>query len=69
MDMNNPDYVMIYTTTIISISNTLKKLWITSDSHSYYIQTIHNYKEESINEKFITYVEPLLDGINNNALV
>ena len=37
--------------------------------HSYYIQTILNDKEQSINNIFIKYVEPLLDDINNPALV
>ena len=43
-DMHDSNYVMIYTTEIISISNTLKKLLIPLDLHSSYIQTIYNDK-------------------------
>ena len=44
MDMYDSDYVMTCTTAIPSISNTIKKLWIQSDLHSYYIKTIYNDK-------------------------
>ena len=37
--------------------------------YSYYVQTINNDKEEIINNIFSKYAEPLLDGINNPALV
>ena len=69
MDVQDSDYVIICTKGITSISNTLKKLWILSDLYSSYIQTIYKYKEESINNIFITYVEPLLDDINHPELV
>ena len=69
MDMHDSDYVMTCTTAIPSISNTLKKLWIQSDLNSYYIQTIYKYIGEIINNIFNKYVEPLLDDINNPALV
>ena len=37
--------------------------------HYSYIQTDYNDKGEIINNTFITYVEPLLDDFNNNALL
>ena len=43
--INDSDYVMTCTTSINSISNTLKKLWIQPDLHSSYIETIYNDKE------------------------
>ena len=67
--MYDSEYVMICTTSITSISNILNKLWIPSDLNSYYNKTIYDYREESINNIFITYVEPLLDNINHPALV
>ena len=69
MNMNDSDYVMIFTTEILSISTTLKKLWIQSDLNSSYNQTLYNDKQEIINNTFIIYVEPLLDDINHPALV
>ena len=69
MDTHDSDYVMICTTAIPPISNTLKKFWIPSYFHSSYIQTIYNNKYESINNTFIKNVEPLLDYINHPALV
>ena len=36
---------------------------------SSYIQTKYNDKEEIINNAFITFVEPLLDDINNPAFI
>ena len=68
MDMNDSEYVMICNTSTLSISNTLKKLWIPSDFHSSYIQTIYNYKEEIMNDIFIKYFETLLGIINHPAL-
>ena len=69
VNMHDSDYVMTFTKSIISISNTLKKLWIHSDLHSYYIQTIYSGKEEIINNVFIKYFETLLDDINHPELV
>ena len=45
------------------------KLWIQSDVHSSYNQTKYNDKEESTNNIFITYIEPLLYDINPPLLV
>ena len=44
IDMHDSDFFMTITTAIPSVSNTLNKLWIHSDLHSYYIQTMYNYK-------------------------
>ena len=69
MDIHDSDYVMNLTTSITSISNTLKKIWIQSEFHSSYIQTIYNEREESIKNISSTYVEPFLDDINHPTLV
>ena len=69
MDMNYSYYVNTCTTSIPSISNTLKKLSMQSDLHSYHIKTIYNYKEEIINKTFSTNVESLLYDLNNPALI
>ena len=45
------------------------KSWLKSSLLSYYIQTKYNEKDESINNMFSTYVEPLLNDINNPALL
>ena len=63
------DYVMTYITTILSISNNLKKLLFHSSLNSSCIQTKYNNKEEIVNNTFITYAEPLLNDINNPALI
>ena len=55
--------------TIKSISNTLKKLLFHKFLHYSYIQIEFNYREEIINNTFITYVELLLNGINHPELI
>ena len=45
------------------------KSWLKSSLLLYYIQTKYNEKEESINNMFSTYVEPLLNDINNPSLL
>ena len=67
--MHDLQYVMTFTTGIISIPKTLKKFSLQSDLHSSYFQTKYNSKEESINNKLITYLEPLLNYINYPTLV
>ena len=69
MYMHDSDYVMTCTNTIISISNTLKKLSLQSDLHSSYIQTKYNGKEEILNNILSTYIELLLNDINHPAMV
>ena len=68
-ETDNSDYVMTCINTIPSTSNTLKKLLLHKSLHYSYIQTDYNDKGEIINNTFITYVEPLLDDFNNNALL
>ena len=68
MDMHDSECVMTWTIVITYTSNTFKKFLLRSYLHYYYIQTIYNGKEESISNIFITYVEPLLNDINNDAL-
>ena len=67
--MLDSDYVMPCTMEITSISNTLKKFLLHSDLYQSYIQITYNGKEEKINKIFGTYVEPLLNDINNPALL
>ena len=54
---------------IVSISNTLKKLWLQSSLNDSYIQTKYNGEEEIINNIFSAYVGPLLKDTNNPALI
>ena len=67
-ETNNSDYVMTCINTILSTSNTLKKLLLHKSLLSSYIQTEYDYKEEIKNNTFITYVEPLLDDTNHPTL-
>ena len=60
---------MTCTTAITYISNTLKKLLLQYNLHSSYNQTKYIGEEEIIHNIFSTYVEPLLNYINNPALV
>ena len=56
-------------TSITSMSNTLKKLLLKSSSHSYYIQTKYNDKQEITNTIFSRYVKTLLNFINHPSLL
>ena len=67
-ETHDSDYDMNCNTNITSISNTLNNLWLQSSLHSSHIKTKYNGKEESINNIFSKYVEPLLNDINNPAL-
>ena len=69
IDMHDLDYVMTFSTGSISISKTLKKFSLQSDLHTSYFQTKYIGKEKSINNKLITYLEPLLNYINYPTLV
>ena len=55
--------------TIPFTSNTLNKFFLHKVLHCPYIQTYFNHKEGSINNTFITYVELLLEDINNTELL
>ena len=54
---------------LLSSFSIIKTLLLQSEFHSYYIQTIYSGKEESTNNIFSTYFEPLLNYINHPALV
>ena len=69
MDTHDSDYVTTCTTEISSISNNLKKLLLQSDLHLSYTKIINNGKQESIHKIFSKYDEPLLNAINDLALV
>ena len=68
-ETHDSNYVMTCITIIPSISNTLRKLLFHYSLHYSYIQTEYNDKEETINNIFSTYVEPLLNDINNPELL
>ena len=68
-EIDNSYYIMTCNNTIASILNTLKKLLLYKSLHSSYIKTRYNNTEEIINNTFIIYLEPLLDDINNPALL
>ena len=68
-ETHDSDYIMTFNTTINFISNTLNNLLSHSSLHYSYIQTKYNDKEENINNIFSTYFEPLLNDINNPALL
>ena len=68
-ETHNTYYFMTCNTTTPSISNTFKKLLLHSILHYYYIKTKYNDKEESINNIFSAYVEPLLNYINHPVLI
>ena len=67
--MHNSDYVMTYTTAIPSISNTLNKLMLHYNLHSSNNKIKYIGEEEIIHNIFSTYVEPLFNYSNHNALV
>ena len=69
MDMHDSEYVMTCTTTINSISNTLKKLLLQYDLHSSYNKTKYNDEEEITHNICSKYVELLLNYTNHLALV
>ena len=54
----NSEKVMIYSTTIPSTSNTLKKFLVNSNSHSSYTNQEFNDKKEETITIFSTYVAP-----------
>ena len=68
-ETHDSNYVMTCITTIPYISNNLKKLLLHSSLHSSFFNTKYNDKEEGIDNIFSTYVEPLLNDINNPALI
>ena len=67
--MHDSDCVMTCTTTIPSISTTLKKFLLQYDLYSSHNQTKYIDEDEIIQNIFSTYVEPLLNYINRTALV
>ena len=68
-DTENSDKVIIYSTTILSTSNTLKNLAANKSFHSSYIQREYNDKKGIIIKIFSEYVEPILKDINHPALL
>ena len=65
----NSDKVMICKTTIISTSNTLKNLVISSYYHSSYSTEKFNSEKEEISRLFSTYVTPQIKEINHPAII
>ena len=67
--MHDSDYVMTFNTAITSIPNTPNKLLLQYNLYSSCNQTKNIVEDEIIHNIFTKYVEPLLDYINNPALV
>ena len=67
--MHDSENIMTYTTSITSISNTLKNLLLQYNFHSSYNQTRYIGKEEIIHNIFSTYVETLFNYTNHPELV
>ena len=68
-ETDNSDYAMTCINTILSTSNTLKKLVINKSLHYSYIQTELNDEKEMIMNIFSAYVLPLLKDINHPTLL
>ena len=65
----NSDKVMLCKTTIISISNTLKNLVISSYYHSAYSTEKFNTEKEEMSRLFSTYVIPQIKEIKHPAII
>ena len=65
----NSDLVMLCKTTIISTSNTLKNLFISSYYHESYSTEKINTEKESMSRLFSTYVTPQINEIYHPAII
>ena len=65
----NSDLVMLCKTTIISTSNALKNLFISSYYHESYSTEKFNTKKESMSRLFSTYVTPQIKEIYHPAII
>ena len=65
----NSDKVMIFKTTIISTSNTLENLVISSYDHSSYSTEKLNTEKEEMSRLFSTYVTPQIREINHQSII
>ena len=65
----NSDLVMLCKTAIISTSNTLKNLLISSNYHSSYSTEKFNYKNEQMRRLFSTYVTPQIKEIYHPEII
>ena len=65
----NSDLVMLCKTTIISTSNTLKNLLISSNYHSSYSTEKINTEKEEMSRLFSTYVTTQINKINHPAII
>ena len=65
----NTDLFMLCYTTIISTSNTLKNLVISSNYHSPYSTEEINTKNEQTRKLFSTYVTPQIKEINHPSII
>ena len=65
----NSDLVMFCCTFIISTSNTLKNLVISSYYHSFYSTEKFNTEKDEMTRLFITYVTPRIKEINHPEII
>ena len=65
----NYDIVMLCKTTIISTSNALKNLFISSDYHESYSTGKFNTEKEAMRRLFSTYVTPQIKEIYHPAII
>ena len=66
---SDSDLVMLCKTTIISTSNTLKNLFISSDYHESYSTEKFNTEKEAMSRLFIKYVTPQIKEIYHPAII
>ena len=65
----NSDLVMLCKTTIISTSNTLKNLYISTDYHFSYSTEKFNTERESMSRLFNKYVTQQIKGIYHPEII
>ena len=65
----NSDLIVLCKTTIISTSNTLKNLFISSYYHEYYSTEKFNTEKDGMSRLFSTYVTPQIKEIYHPAII
>ena len=69
IDKQKTDYVIVRTTEIYLVVNTIKKFHIQSSLHFFYQQNIYHDKQEIMDELFHQYHIYLLKCIDNPAFI
>ena len=63
------DYVMVKNKAILTVSNTIKKLYIQKSKHIIYKQDFYKNKEKEIGDFFLECLVPVMDNINLLAFI